>query len=158
MKVSLVAVITCVLLLGSNYYCYSKGFSSGSEEVKSEMTYQTNRLQEQLRTKEQDYRTEVEKLEQQILTNNERYRADIDSIHSSYTSELLKSQQRADYYRKLYSKREASCNLSEYTGKLDRALTEGISLVRELKSTLERREQELRELGQYLELENSLHE
>lgn len=84
------------------------------------------------------------------------YEKDISFVTDDYSNRLLQSETRVSLYRKQVRE---SCNGSEdlanHTAKLDRSLEQGRALVKELRSTLILREDQLRTMGQIIQNDRS---
>lgn len=158
MKYIITAIISVLLILISTSISYTKGYSAGSNDIQNELNSYRIESQEQLRTREENYRNSLDELEQQMLKEQKTFNDELHKLNESYAEQLRKSEQRANYYRKLYSERNSSCDLSSHTARLDRALVQGTALVRELCQHIEYRDNQLRAIGQYLDMEKKLHE
>lgn len=156
MNYIITAVVSIVIVSSS----FGIGFKLGSDskEFQLELQYlqEQTKLITQYRTKEKQYQDEVSKLSTQILSDKENYNTKLAELTDSYDSRLSESNRRAEYYRQ---KSKDSCSdLSAHTARLDKALTEGILLVRELTEHIKLRDNQLKRVGDYLNLENKLHE
>lgn len=88
-----------------------------------------------------------------------KYENSINQLKSSYADELLKSQQRAELYQRLAQSDQAKQrDLAIHTARLDRSLTEGRELVKQLTETIRTRDKQLRALGVYIQESNALYE
>lgn len=139
------AVIFCVV------GAYLSGFASGSNEKELEYFKQKQELELEYKVKEQNYLNQIKEADKALYVAKEEYEANISNLKSLHADELLKSQQRAEAYKRTALSGEAQCrSLAEYTAKLDRTLTEGRELVKELRDTLKLRDKQLVEVGNYL--------
>lgn len=153
----IITVFVFIVIVSSSF---GIGFKLGSDskEFQLELHYlqEQTKLITKYKAKEKQYQDEVSKLSAQILSDKEDYNSKLAELTDSYDVRLSESNRRAEYYRQ---KSKDSCSdLSAHTARLDKALTEGILLVRELTSHIELRDSQLQRVGSYLESENKLHE
>ena len=81
----------------------------------------------------------------------------IAAVHAEYVDRLHESDSRAGTYQRLSQGAAAErASLASYAAQLDRSLTEGRSLVRELRETVRLRDEQLIVLGKQLENDRSL--
>lgn len=135
------------------------GYSAGSSEVKQQWvaeqkanTAKANELKVNYEEQLNEYRQKTDSLSKEIYDTRTQYDNRIATIKSDYTNRLLNSEQRASVYKRMSEAgRCTSDDLSAYTAKLDRSLTEGRELVRELRELIKLRDQQLNQLGKELE-------
>lgn len=135
------------------------GYSAGSSEVKQQWvaeqkanTAKANELKVNYEEQLNEYRQKTDSLSKEIYDTRTQYDNRIATIKSDYTNRLLNSEQRASVYKRMSEAGKCtSDDLSAYTAKLDRSLTEGRELVRELKELIKLRDQQLNQLGKELE-------
>ena len=135
------------------------GYSAGSSEVKQQWaaeqkanTVKVNELKVNYEEQLNEYRQKTDSLSKEIYDTRTQYDNRIATIKSDYTNRLLNSEQRASVYKRMSEAgRCTSDDLSAYTAKLDRSLTEGRELVRELRELIKLRDQQLNQLGKELE-------
>ena len=135
------------------------GYSAGSSEVKQQWvaeqkanTVKANELKVNYEEQLSEYRQKTDSLSKEIYDTRTQYDNRIATIKSDYTNRLLNSEQRASVYKRMSEAgRCTSDDLSAYTAKLDRSLTEGRELVRELRELIKLRDQQLNQLGKELE-------
>lgn len=138
---------------------YYVGYSAGSSEVKQQWvaeqkanTAKVNELKVNYEEQLSEYRQKTDSLSKEIYDTRTQYDNRIATIKSDYTNRLLSSEQRASVYKRMSEAgRCTSDDLSAYTAKLDRSLTEGRELVRELRELIKLRDQQLNQLGKELE-------
>ena len=135
------------------------GYSAGSSEVKQQWvaeqkanTVKVNELKVKYEEQLNEYRQKTDSLSKEINDTRTQYDNRIATIKSDYTNRLLNSEQRASVYKRMSEAGKCtSDDLSAYTAKLDRSLTEGRELVRELRELIKLRDQQLNQLGKELE-------
>lgn len=135
------------------------GYSAGSSEVKQQWvaeqkanTVKVNELKVNYEEQLSEYRQKTDSLSKEIYDTRTQYDNRIATIKSDYTNRLLSSEQRASVYKRMSEAGKCtSDDLSAYTAKLDRSLTEGRELVRELRELIKLRDQQLIQLGKELE-------
>ena len=149
--------VALVLVCTSATFCV--GYSAGSSEVKQQWvaeqkanTAKVNELKVNYEEQLNEYRQKTDSLSKEIYDTRTQYDNRIATIKSDYTNRLLNSEQRASVYKRMSEAgRCTSDDLSAYTAKLDRSLTEGRELVRELRELIKLRDQQLNQLGKELE-------
>lgn len=135
------------------------GYSAGSSEVRQQWvaeqkanTAKVNELKVNYEEQLNEYRQKTDSLSKEIYDTRTQYDNHIATIKSDYTNRLLSSEQRASVYKRMSEAGKCtSDDLSAYTAKLDRSLTEGRELVRELRELIKLRDQQLNQLGKELE-------
>lgn len=158
MKYVWIILGTIVLLSLALYVGYSHGYKKGSDEQKLEYLSQRDKYISNYLEQKKEYEQQISYLEDKILQDNKTYYNELNNINSSFADRLSESERRATYYKQLAQQTNSNCSLSTHTARLDRALTEGIQLVRELSKHIELRDSQLRRVGEYLETENILHD
>lgn len=149
--------VALVLVCTSATFCV--GYSAGSSEVKQQWvaeqkanTAKVNELKVNYEEQLNEYRQKTDSLSKEIYDTRTQYDNRIATIKSDYTNRLLNSEQRASVYKRMSEAGKCtSDDLSAYTAKLDRSLTEGRELVRELRELIKLRDQQLNQLGKELE-------
>lgn len=149
--------VALVLVCTSATFCV--GYSAGSSEVKQQWvaeqkanTVKVNELKVNYEEQLSEYRQKTDSLSKEIYDTRTQYDNRIATIKSDYTNRLLNSEQRASVYKRMSEAGKCtSDDLSAYTAKLDRSLTEGRELVRELRELIKLRDQQLNQLGKELE-------
>ena len=149
--------VALVLVCTSATFCV--GYSAGSSEVKQQWvaeqkanTAKVNELKVNYEEQLNEYRQKTDSLSKEIYDTRTQYDNRIATIKSDYTNRLLNSEQRASVYKRMSEAGKCtSDDLSAYTAKLDRSLTEGRELVRELRELIKLRDRQLNQLGKELE-------
>lgn len=160
-KNSKYSYIIVLIILG--FLCYFIGRNNGYDSCKAEWNkyIQENiELNQKLQKQYLDEKTillnENTKLAQEILNHEQKYQNNINNIKSEYSDRLHKSEERALYYQslstKVNSKGCTTASLASHTARLDKQLTEGINLVRELRELIKLRDSQLRQCGEQINL------
>lgn len=141
------------------YSLYSNAYNAGYEACRA--SYQEKLLEQQImqQKKERAFNERVEALSIKLTETRINYENTVNKLKSDYANELLKSEKRAELYLS-YSKsdRAKQRDLAVYTAKLDRSLTEGRELVKQLTETIRTRDAQLRALGVYIQESTNLYE
>lgn len=146
--VAIVAILSLFigLLCGSWYL----GSQSGKKIVQSlwdkeKIAYsiEVDRLKNEYKVKENSYLQSLSKKEREYNIEKGKYEAYLAELNRSYADRLLKSEQRAQVYKR---KAEGSPierdSLASYAASLDRYLEEGRSLEQEYRSTVKQLERD----------------
>lgn len=150
-----------LIILGS--LCYFIGKNNGYDSCKLEWDKYikdnvelNQKLQQQYLDEKTTLLNENTKLAQEILNYEQKYQNSINNIKSEYSDRLHKSEERALYYQsmstKVNSKGCTTASLANHTARLDKQLTEGINLVRELRELIKLRDSQLRQCGEQINL------
>ena len=151
-------ILLIVSILGTGWYMYHKGYSSGSQYVQEKWNQEKEQtkikmLELQVQYNEDKIRFENEKEAElkELKEKMEEQEAAIASITGSLTDSLQQSEARsAVYQRKATASETERRSLAAHAARLDKALTEGIRLVEELTGTLKLRDEQLKYIGKYL--------
>lgn len=141
-------------------------YSLGQKDVQAEWRKETIKIQsEMLKVEEihkkalQEYIVKNNNLQKEIIDVKKDYEAKLHNINDEYSVRLSESEQRAKVYKRMSEQGKCqSSNLSDYTTRLDRSLTEGRQVVKLLRETLELRDNQLRQIGKQLKQMEKLHE
>lgn len=141
-------------------------YSLGQKDVQAEWRKETIRIQnEMLKVEEvhkktlQEYIVKNNNLQKEITDVKKNYEAKLRNINDEYSVRLSESEQRAKVYKRMSEQGKCqSSDLSDYTIRLDRSLTEGRQMVKLLRETLELRDNQLRQIGEQLKQMEKLHE
>ena len=152
-------VLLAVSLIGTGRYIYHKGYTSGSAYVQEKWNKEKEQtkikmleLQIQYSQEREQFSHEKELELQELKQKMSEQEALIASINASYADSLQQSEARsAVYQRKATASESERRSLAAHTARLDKALTEGIRLVKELAGTVKFRDEQLRFIGKYLE-------
>ena len=143
------AIGVCICCLGSYCYGYHSGKAKATAEYNQEKVQYLNQissLQLQYRAKETQYNEDLNKVKAEYAQAREDYIHTISKLESSYSSRLQQSEQRAMLYQRKASDSKGRSTLADLSGRFDRSLTEGISLVRELRDTVKLRDSQIKVL------------
>ena len=140
-------------LIVSSIEIYNLGYSSGSNSVIVEYQNQLLKVKEEAKKKELEYAKENSRLKDEVLLAKRDYKSKLAVLSNSFNNQLQKSNSRAEYYRKQATNPDRCRNLATHTARLDRVVTEGISLVRLLSEHIKFRDEQLRQVGKQLQQE-----
>lgn len=161
-KYIVIALMGISLVTGS----YLKGYSAGSNKIQTAWDKEHQETKDKIQSlrdsyyeQEKEYTQKTHDLVLQLQEQEKEHELAITSLNASYNDRLLKSEQRAEVYKRM------SCStsnrgqvLSDYTTRLDKQLTEGIDLVRELRELIKLRDSQLRAIHQQFKLMENKHE
>lgn len=153
--------LVVVICLGGTY---SLGYSSGSNDKQLEwnediQSYQqkVRELTEQLKNQEKEYRAENTRILLELNNAKKDYEKSVAVLDANYSDRLREYEARAKIYESQAQSGKSQCrNLASYTTKLDKCLTKGRELVKELSRTIELRDNQLRLLGEQITNEREL--
>ena len=135
------------------FHAYNQGFDSCNKqfnEYKKSQLLLTLNLEEKLHEQEKEYKTKTDNLLVEVEKAKDSYNNRLLHLEHDFTDKLHKSEQRASLYQQM-SRTNGSCNtLASHSARLDKQLTEGINLVRELRNLVELRDNQLRQCGKGL--------
>lgn len=151
-------IILAGAVIATGTYLYSKGYSSGSKYIQEKWDREkaeTNRKMLELKIRYDVEKDNFEKEKNQELNElkarMEEQQHIIDALNDNFNDQLQQSEGRAAVYQRLASSTESERKrLANHAARLDKALTEGIRLVKELSGTIELRDEQLRFIGKYL--------
>ena len=108
--------------------------------------------------KERAFNERIEALSIELTETRITYENTVNKLKSDFNNELLKSEKRAELYLS-YAKsdRAKQRDLAIHAAKLDRSLTEGRELVKQLTETIRTRDAQ-RALGVYIQESTNLYE
>lgn len=134
------------------YSLYNWAYDSGYGDCKAEYLQEIFTLNQKNQEKEKLLNEKITNATIELTESRVKYENTINQLKSDYANELFKSEQRAEVYKR-YSEtdRAKQRDLAEYTAKLDRSLTEGRELVKQLTETIRTRDAQLRALGVYIQ-------
>ena len=132
-------------------------YSLGQKDVQAEWRKEIIRVQSEMLKVEELHK---KALQEYIDKNNNLQREIVDVKKDyEYSVRLSESEQRAKVYKRMSEQGKCqSSDLSDYTTRLDRSLTEGRQVVRLLRETLELHDNQLRQIGEQLKQMEKLHE
>ena len=146
------------IIYGSCIYIYNRGYDSGIHYQINETNKQIALLENQIKEREKIYYEDIQTINLELQKTQDQYEMYIASLSGSYDSELLKHKQRAELYQRAASAGEAkSKRLASYAARLDRSLTEGRQVVKELRATLIQRDNQIKQLADYIRTSRKLY-
>lgn len=152
-------IIGLFVVITLQYFIISGSYDAGYTACKSENQEKILELQLQLKGKEKIFNERVEALSVELAETRLNHENTIDKLKRDFTNELCKSEQRAELYKR-YSESDIAKQraLASHTAQLDRSLTEGRELVKQLTETIRVRDAQLKSLGIYIQESIKLHE
>lgn len=133
------------------------GVTAQWESAKNEQLKKIIALKDELARKGEAHRQETTRISDQLRKTEADYETTVAALATERSERLRLSDQRAARYLERAEAGTAECrSLASHTAQLDRALEEGRSLVKELGSTIERRDSELRLLGAQIQNDRKL--
>lgn len=155
-------IYTIWLYISTMILAVVSGYKIGETSVLEELNKSNaiiESLQKENHKKELKYTVQVNDLKNEIETIKTSYNNSINVVNKQSADRLLESERRSEYYRQqAKSCSTQSRDFAEYTTRLDRQLTEGISLVRELTELIKYRDSQLKLVGEQLKLDRELME
>lgn len=163
-KTALAGLLAAALLIGSGTYVYLCGKDDGKEVVQKKWDAEKKLYDTAIAGLKDHYgmleaanRTKTEELTHDLAEAQKNHDVAIANAQSDFDKRLLKSQARADYYKRMSEGGSLECrNLASHAAELDRSLEEGRLLVRELRETLGLRDKQLIALGDKLQADRKL--
>lgn len=163
-KILLYGVLPLALLTGAGWYCYSSGSDHGKAEIQSKWDADkkardeaTDKLQSDYAQKEKEHAHESQKAADALQSASEAHATELAAVRSDYAHSLQLSTDRAAIYQRQAQGGAVECaGLASHTAELDRSLEQGRSLVRELRDTVELRDQQLVQVGKVLTADQAL--
>lgn len=163
-KTALAGLLAAALLVGSGMYVYLCGKDDGKEVVQKKWDAEKKLYDTAIAGLKDHYgmleaanRTKTEELTHDLAEAQKNHDVAIANAQSDFDKRLLKSQARADYYKRVSEGGSLECrNLASHAAELDRSLEEGRLVVRELRETLGLRDKQLIALGDKLQADRKL--
>lgn len=148
-----ILVVALVIFLGS--WLYTSGDKNGANRIQVAWNADSiarmvaiDDLQLQYDALESDHRKETARTAHELAQANQDHAVALATAKSDYSVRLRSSEDRAGLYKRQAESGPLECgNLASHAARLDRSLEEGRSLVRELRSTLGFRDQQIKALG-----------
>ena len=153
---SLFAIVGLFGIILMQYSLITGSYNAGYDACQSKYREELLKQQVENQQKEQAFNETINNLTVNLTETRIRYENTVNKLKSTYANELLKSEQRAELYKR-YSEADKAKQrtLAEHTARLDRSLTEGRELVKRLTETIRIRDAQLRALGVYFQ-ENAI--
>ena len=151
----LIVLGVILLLYGIGVSIYSTGKQAGIDEVSKEWTQEKLAYQDEiLRIKtlnaglEQDFENREAEVNKELRNVKASYERTLASNASEHAARLRNHQERADLYeRKAQGSEVERGGLASHAAELDRSLEEGRRVVKDLRTTVEQRDTEIKLLG-----------
>ena len=131
------SIMLCVVCTWYGYHQGSQHIQTLWDQDKLEQAQYINRLQQNYLNKESVYITELNNIKDTYAKAKDEYTKKLNAIKSSYSMQLQQSEQRASIYKREALSTDGCTNLAEYAGRLDRSLTEGRDVVKQLRELAE---------------------
>lgn len=150
-------LIVIVFLAG--YFLGS--YSEESSWLKKETAYKEQLLQlhQTIQIKQKEYAELSSNIQTQLANAKRLYEAKLSNVSSSYANQLQQSEQRAKLYQSQATKGEAERrSFASHAAELDRSLTEGRRVVKELTEHIRFRDAQCTLLGKQITIERKVNE
>lgn len=156
---SLFAIVGLFGIILMQYSLITGSYNAGYDACQSKYREELLKQQVENQQKEQAFNETISNLTVNLTETRIRYENIVNKLKSTHANELLKSEQRAELYKR-YSEADKAKQraLAEHTARLDRSLTEGRELVKQLTETIRTRDAQLRALGVYFQENAMLYE
>lgn len=156
---SLFAIVGLFGIILMQYSLITGSYNAGYDACQSKYREELLKQQVENQQKEQAFNETINNLTVNLTETRIRYENTVNKLKSTHANELLKSEQRAELYKR-YSEADKAKQraLAEHTARLDRSLTEGRELVKQLTETIRTRDAQLRALGVYFQENAMLYE
>ena len=156
---SLFAIVGLFGIILMQYSLITGSYNAGYDACQSKYREELLKQQVENQQKEQAFNETINNLTVNLTETRIRYENTVNKLKSTHANELLKSEQRAELYKR-YSEADKAKQraLAEHTARLDRSLTEGRELVKQLTETIRTRNAQLRALGVYFQENAMLYE
>ena len=156
---SLFAIVGLFGIILMQYSLITGSYNAGYDACQSKYREELLKQQVENQQKEQAFNETINNLTVNLTETRIRYENTVNKLKSTYANELLKSEQRAELYKR-YSEADKAKQraLAEHAARLDRSLTEGRELVKQLTETIRTRDAQLRALGVYFQENAMLYE
>lgn len=152
------SIMLCIVCTWFGYYQGSKHVQTLWNQDKLEQAQYINRLQQNYLNKESVYITELNNIKDTYAKAKDEYAKKLNAIKSSYSMQLQQSEQRASIYKREALSTDGCVNLAEYAGRLDRSLTEGRDVVKQLRELVKLRDAQIQQIGNTYKAEHTLME
>lgn len=152
------SIMLFIICTWFGYYQGSKHVQTLWNQDKLEQAQYINRLQQNYLNKESVYITELNIIKDTYAKAKDEYTKKLNAIKSSYSMQLQQSEQRASVYKREALNTDGCTNLAEYAGRLDRSLTEGRDVVKQLRELVKLRDAQIQQIGNTYKAEHTLME
>lgn len=156
---SLFSIVGLFGIILMQYSLITGSYNAGYDACQSKYREELLKQQAENQQKEQAFNETINNLTVNLTETRIRYENTVNKLKSAHANELLKSEQRAELYKR-YSEADKAKQraLAEHTARLDRSLTEGRELVKQLTEVIRIRDAQLRALGVYFQENAMLYE
>lgn len=156
---SLFSIVGLFGIILMQYSLITGSYNAGYDACQSKYREELLKQQVENQQKEQAFNETINNLTVNLTETRIRYENTVNKLKSTHANELLKSEQRAELYKR-YSEADKAKQraLAEHTARLDRSLTEGRELVKQLTEAIRIRDAQLRALGVYFQENAMLYE
>lgn len=156
---SLFAIVGLFGIILMQYSLITGAYNAGYDACQSKYREELLKQQVENQQKEQAFNETINNLTVNLTETRIRYENTVNKLKSTHANELLKSEQRAELYKR-YSEADKAKQraLAKHTARLDRSLTEGRELVKQLTEAIRIRDAQLRALGVYFQENAMLYE
>ena len=156
---SLFSIVGLFGIILMQYSLITGSYNAGYDACQSKYREELLKQQVENQQKEQAFNETINNLTVNLTETRIRYENTVNKLKSTHANELFKSEQRAELYKR-YSEADKAKQraLAEHTARLDRSLTEGRELVKQLTETIRIRDAQLRALGVYFQENAMLYE
>ena len=156
---SLFSIVGLFGIILMQYSLITGSYNAGYDACQSKYREELLKQQVENQQKEQAFNETINNLTVNLTETRIRYENTVNKLKSTHANELLKSEQRAELYKR-YSEADKAKQraLAEHTAQLDRSLTEGRELVKQLTEAIRIRDAQLRALGVYFQENAMLYE
>ena len=156
---SLFSIVGLFGIILMQYSLITGSYNAGYDACQSKYREELLKQQVENQQKEQAFNEAINNLTVNLTETRIRYEDTVNKLKSTHANELLKSEQRAELYKR-YSEADKAKQraLAEHTARLDRSLTEGRELVKQLTEAIRIRDAQLRALGVYFQENAMLYE
>lgn len=156
---NLFAIVGLFGIILMQYSLITGSYNAGYDACQSKYREELLKQQVENQQKEQAFNETINNLTVNLTETRIRYENTVNKLKSTHANELLKSEQRAELYKRYAEANKAKQRaLAEHTARLDRSLTEGRELVKQLTETIRTRDAQLRALGVYFQENAMLYE
>ena len=156
---SLFSIVGLFGIILMQYSLITGSYNAGYDACQSKYREELLKQQVENQQKEQAFNETINNLTVNLTETRISYENTVNKLKSTHANELLKSEQRAELYKR-YSEADKAKQraLAEHTARLDRSLTEGRELVKQLTEAIRIRDAQLRALGVYFQENAMLYE
>lgn len=161
-------LLALIFLIGAATYTYhsikQSGFREGAVSVQEKWDAETKDYENEILALQKDYaareaahRTKNDEITHELAEANRKHDVEVATLRSDYTRRLQLSSERSVVYQRQAEAGAAECrSLASHASNLDASLEEGRSLVRELRTALGLRDEQVRALSEQIKNDRKL--